>query len=163
MNEICTPIRDVEALLRHAEMVCAQRDARLTPLRRQTLATLAGAGAPVKAYDLLPMLGGADGPAKPATAYRALEFLQSMGLAHRVAGLNAYVACALGGGPHATALFICESCGFAAERRAPGGESDAPDGFHIQRSVIEHYGQCAACAADEARRGAGAPRQRPAP
>jgi Fur family zinc uptake transcriptional regulator len=110
---------------------------------------LADAGRPVKAYDLLPALGEGAAPAKPATAYRALEFLEDLGLVHKVAGINAFVLCAHGGGSHVTTLYVCEKCGVAdervEERAAPDG--DAPAGFRVERSVVEHYGVCAACGA----------------
>lgn len=131
-----------------AEQLCARRGARMTALRARAVEALADAGRPIKAYDLLPALGAKDAPAKPATAYRALEFLEELGLVHRVAGINAFVLCELGGGAHITALYVCERCG-AAEERAEHAEpgAGAPRGFHIERSVVEHYGLCADCAA----------------
>jgi Fur family zinc uptake transcriptional regulator len=131
-----------------AERLCARRGARMTTLRERAVEALADAGRPVKAYDLLPALGSEGAPAKPATAYRALEFLEELGLVHRVAGINAFVLCAHGGGAHVTALYVCERCGAAEERAEPAKPSaGAPRGFRIERSVVEHYGLCAACAA----------------
>lgn len=141
---------DLEQVLAHAQALCARRGVRLTALRRRALMAVAEAGAPVKAYDLLPVLGGPNAPAKPATAYRALQFLQDLGLVHRVAGLNAYVACVHGGGPHVTELFVCERCGATAEQRRAALTAQAPQGFVVRRSVLEHYGCCRACAADSA-------------
>src|SRR4051794_7709684 len=61
---------------------------RWTPPRRRVFELLLQAGGPVKAYDL--MADFSDGAAaKPPTVYRALEFLESVGLAHRIASLNA--------------------------------------------------------------------------
>jgi Fur family zinc uptake transcriptional regulator len=134
--------------LERAETLCRKKGAKLTDLRRRALQALAEAGRPVKAYDLLPALGDEEAPAKPATAYRALEFLEELGLVHKVAGINAFVMCAHGGGSHVTCLFVCEECGAAEERvghAAPG--PGAPKGFEIERSVVEHYGRCASCAA----------------
>lgn len=139
-----------EAALARAQKLCDSRGLRLTDLRRRALEALANAGAPVKAYDLLPALGSGQAPAKPATAYRTLDFLQSIGLVHKVAGLNAYVLCAHEGGAHATALFICDVCGRTEEHtrcddtsRTPPG---TPPGFAVSHSVIEHYGRCRSCA-----------------
>ncbi len=134
--------------LQRAEKLCLKKGAKLTDLRRRALTALAVAGRPVKAYDLLPALGDETSPAKPATAYRALEFLEQLGLVHKVAGINAFVLCAHGGGSHVTCLYVCEDCGSAEERvehAQPG--ADAPSGFEVERSVVEHYGRCAACAA----------------
>jgi len=134
--------------LQHAEKLCARKGLRLTDLRQRTVVALADAGQPMKAYDLLPVLGDGDAPAKPATAYRSLEFLEELGLVHRVAGINAFVLCAHGGGDHMTALYICDTCGSTDERAEPAEPSaNAPKGFRIDRSVVEHYGLCMACAA----------------
>jgi len=137
-----------DTALRQAEKLCARKGMRLTDLRQRTVVALADAGRPVKAYDLLPVLGDGTSPAKPATAYRALEFLEVLGLVHRVAGINAFVLCSHGGGAHVTALYVCENCGVAEERAENAKPSaKAPKGFQIDRSVVEHYGLCAACAA----------------
>ncbi|MCG8441656.1 MAG: transcriptional repressor [Caulobacterales bacterium] len=139
---------DVQTAVRQAEALCAAKGARLTQLRRRAVAALAAAGGrPVKAYDLLPALGEGGAPAKPATAYRALEFLEALGLVHRVAGLNAFVLCTKGGGAHITSLFICEGCGRTEERSGgPLASEQGPPGFSVTRSVVEHYGRCADCA-----------------
>jgi len=132
-----------------AERYCAERGLSLTPVRRRVLELLVEAGGPVKAYDLLAALkpGGA---AQPPTVYRALDFLTRAGLAHKVEALNAYTAClhdhSHGEPQTETAqLFICEACGTVDERHLQISAEDAPDGFVISRSVIEHYGQCGRC------------------
>ena len=129
-----------------AEHLCARRGLRLTALRERAIEALADAGRPIKAYDLLTALGEGGAPAKPATAYRALEFLEELGLVHKVAGINAFVLCAHGGGAHVTALYVCEKCGGADERAETAAPaSKAPKGFLIERSVVEHYGTCSDC------------------
>lgn len=143
MNDV-DPHQDIIAV---AEDVCAQHGLRLTALRRRALIAMADAGGPVKAYDLLPKLGEDNEPAKPATAYRALEFFEAVGLVHKIAGINAYVLCTRGGGAHITSLYICENCGQTQEHAmAHAASCDPPAGFVIARSVHEHYGRCASCA-----------------
>ncbi|MCR9130285.1 MAG: transcriptional repressor [Alphaproteobacteria bacterium] len=132
--------------LEAAERVCARRGLSLTPVRRRVLELLVDAGGPVKAYDLLAALKPG-GQAQPPTVYRALDFLTKAGLAHKVEALNAYTACLHGAEAGAAAeLFICEGCGAIQERHVHRHCQDLPEGFHVDRSVIEHYGQCAACA-----------------
>lgn len=63
-----------------AERTCAARGLRLTPLRYRTYEILADSATPLKAYDLLTVLGTPTEPAHPNTAYRALEFLEAAGL-----------------------------------------------------------------------------------
>lgn len=138
------------ALKARAQSVCAEHGVRLTDLRWRTLLAVAQAPAPIKAYDLLPLLGSGHKPAKPTTAYRSLDFWVSAGLVHRIERLNAYVACdacrACDGAHGPAAFFICEQCGSTLEQHAHGkGISKGPDGFQVRRAVMEYYGVCANC------------------
>ena len=108
--------RALSSGLRSAEARCAAHGQKLTPARRRVLELLLSAGQPVKAYDLISAFGeDAGGPAKPPTVYRALEFLERVGLAHRIESLNAYMACGLGEPAHAAGFLICDCCGAARE------------------------------------------------
>ena len=127
-------------------------DQRLTAPRRRVLELMLEAGQPVKAYDLIASFGQGDqGPAKPPTVYRALEFLERQGLAHRIESLAAFVACRRGDGGHAAAFLICDCCGKTQEVEAPVGEAlkqvAAESGYAIQSVAIEGHGRCAACRA----------------
>lgn len=138
----------MERDLKAAERICAERGERLTDARRRALEVILAAGQPVKAYDLLLELGEEGRPAKPPTAYRALEFLSRLGLVHRIETLNAYVACLDSHADHECAgpeLYICEGCGHVAERHRHERPKDPPLGFRLDRSVVEHYGRCADC------------------
>ena len=64
---------------------------RLTPIRRKVLEALAASHKPLGAYDIMDAVGGPR-PA-PITVYRALEFLIALGLVHRIASRNAFLAC----------------------------------------------------------------------
>ena len=46
--------------------------------------------------------------------YRALDFLERQGFAHKIKSLNAYVACRQGPDAHAAAFLICDCCGATA-------------------------------------------------
>jgi Fur family zinc uptake transcriptional regulator len=120
--------------------------------RRRVLQLLMEAGQPVKAYDLISTFGHAgEGPAKPPTVYRALEFLERQGLVHRIESLSAYVACGKGQGGHAAAFLICDCCGKTHEIEAAIGEplqqAARDTGFVLQSVAIEAHGRCAACRA----------------
>lgn len=139
------------AVLSHAELVCARRGARLTPLRRNVLRHLAEGHQAVGAYDLMARMGeGKDAPA-PISVYRALDFLQAHGLVHKIESRNAYVACSHGHKDSRAVLLICEDCGMVAE--IPGdaafaaldGEASA-HGFAPARAIVEIAGQCQRCA-----------------
>ena len=132
--------------LEAAETLCSQRGERLTPVRRRVLELVLTAEGPVKAYDLLEALKPGPGSAKPPTVYRALDFLIGLGLVHKVEALNAFVGCtthALPGG--CAELFICTHCGAVEERHGAPVSTHRPDGFTIERSVVEHFGHCSKC------------------
>ncbi len=149
-NTPCVP-SDVDLFLADAERLVQRRDQKMTPIRRKVLRLLVERRAPAKAYDLLAHLDG-QGAAKPPTIYRALDFLQSMGLAHKIESLNAYVACGHTSHTHAAVFLICDACCNAEELHAPATDqalkAEAQSaGFHIERAVIEVRGRCRVCMA----------------
>jgi Fur family zinc uptake transcriptional regulator len=133
----------------HAEKVCAAGAQRLTPIRRKVLQALAASHKPLGAYDIM---GAVTGPRPaPITIYRALEFLIALGLVHRIASRNAFLACV---NNHRTgalvAFLICEGCGAVGE--APGAAvsqslttAARSAGFTPKMSVVEITGLCAHC------------------
>ena len=80
-----------------AEHLCLERGVQLTPIRHQVLALIWESHKAVKAYELLDRLKPLQQAAKPATVYRALDFLIEQGLIHRVESLNAFVGCRCSG------------------------------------------------------------------
>jgi Fur family zinc uptake transcriptional regulator len=132
-----------------AERRCGDTQERLTAPRRRVLELLLASDAPQKAYDLIAAFGTGGEPAKPPTVYRALEFLERLGFAHRIESLNAYVPCRLQGG-HAAAFLICDCCGEAAEFEPDLGAQLAAaeaTGYAVRAITIEARGLCAACRA----------------
>jgi Fur family zinc uptake transcriptional regulator len=131
-----------------AEARCADRQERLTPPRRRVLELLLEAPAPLKAYDLIAAYGEDGEPAKPPTVYRALEFLERLGFAHRIESLNAYVPCRLTAAAHSAAFLICDCCG-AAEEFDPdfAAQLAAAEtrGYAVYSITLEARGRCAAC------------------
>src|SRR3569832_58798 len=93
--------------LRVAELCCAARGVKLTPLRRRVLERILNAGQPVGAYLLLAQLPGDREKIGPPTVYRALEFLLEQKLIHRIESLNAYIACIDADHPHESQFVIC--------------------------------------------------------
>jgi len=133
-----------------AERRCAERDERLTDPRRRVLQLLLVADAPLKAYDLIGAYGSGGAPAKPPTVYRALDFLERLGFAHRIESLNAYVACRLEAPGHRAAFLICNCCGATEEfepdfaREIAAAESA---GYAVSSLTLEARGLCPACRA----------------
>src|SRR6056297_3906365 len=89
----------------------------LTAIRKHVLTTLLEANRPLTAYEVLASLDGI-GSVSPPTAYRALDFLVSLGFVTRVESLNAYLALELGPSDVPLAFFVCEKCGQAEELAA---------------------------------------------
>jgi Fur family zinc uptake transcriptional regulator len=130
-----------------AEIRCVETQERLTPPRRRVLELLLTSEAPQKAYDLIAAFGEAGVPAKPPTVYRALEFLERQGFAHRIESLNAYVPCRIEGG-HAAGFLICDCCGAAEEFEpdfAPQLAAAEAAGYALRSLMLEARGLCAAC------------------
>ena len=131
-----------------AENRCATTQERLTAPRRRVLELLLEADAPQKAYDLIAAFGAHGEPAKPPTVYRALEFLERLGFAHRIESLNAYVPCRIHGEGHRAAFLICDCCGTADEfEPAISAQlaAAAPSGYEIRSVTLEAHGLCVEC------------------
>ncbi|GGB78574.1 MULTISPECIES: transcriptional repressor [Henriciella] len=149
-NTPCSP-QDVDAFLSEAETLAERKGQKLTKIRRKVLRLLLESAEPSKAYDLLANLDG-EGSAKPPTVYRALDFLQDVGLAHKIESLNAYVACGHASHKHSAVFLICDTCGGAEELHATAttdalqAETSAA-GFRLRHAVIEVRGTCRACTA----------------
>lgn len=140
----------VKARLDRAAQACAQRGAQLTELRRHVLRLILEAKGPLSAYQLLDRLKQTRKGAVPATVYRALEFLMEHHLIHRVARLNAFIACADDVHEHPAQFLICSQCGTVTEIEDRGAtkaleHAAQREGFHPGDAVIEIEGTCAAC------------------
>lgn len=131
--------------LEAAETHCSERGEKLTPVRRRVLELVLTADGPVKAYDLLEALKPGPGSAKPPTVYRALDFLMTAGLVHKIEALNAFVGCSHAHDEGGAELFICSDCGNVEEHHGAPEPVHMPEGFLIERSVVEHFGHCANC------------------
>lgn len=142
------------AALASAEAICTARGLRLTPARARTLEILLESHKALGAYDVLERLAADGLGTQPPVAYRALDFLVTNGLAHRIEKLNAFVACVHPGGAHAPAFLICRGCRKVAEtasEQAQDGLGAAADalGFAIEAQVVELEGLCPACRPSE--------------
>jgi Fur family zinc uptake transcriptional regulator len=140
--------QDLRRALGSAESKCVATQERLTPPRRRVLELLLESNAPLKAYDLIAAFGASGEPAKPPTVYRALEFLERLGFAHRIESLNAYVPCRLDADGHSAAFLICDCCG-AAEEFEPDFTAQLAAaqaaGYAVRNVTLEARGRCPAC------------------
>ena len=130
---------------------CDDRGLKLTPVRRRVLEILLAQHRAMGAYDILDKLSAEGLGSQPPVVYRALDFLVRNGFAHRIEGLNAFVACNQPGENHAPAFLICRSCEAVSEAasdpmRGTLGKAASTAGFVIENAVVEARGLCPRCA-----------------
>jgi Fur family zinc uptake transcriptional regulator len=141
---------DVDALIRHAEAACRRQRMSFTPIRREVFALLCRHDRPAGAYDLLEELRRARPKAAPVTVYRALDFLVSAGLAHKVNALNAFTACRGSEESHRGLMLICRECSQVIELEDQRVESSiarsaADQAFETADVLVEVVGTCVDC------------------
>ena len=133
-----------------ADARCAADGLRFTPVRRKVLEILLQDHRALGAYTILDKLRENGFGSQPPIAYRALDFLVTNGLVHKIELLNAFIACAHANHSHTPAFMICRLCDAVAEAlssTAQGALRDAArsTGFRIERTVIEAEGICPSC------------------
>jgi Fur family zinc uptake transcriptional regulator len=137
--------------LKHAEVLCAARSQRLTPIRRQVLEVLLESHNPLGAYEIMDRAAARGPRPAPITIYRALDFLRENGLVHRIESRNAFVACV---STHASGdlvvFLICELCGAVGEASSAAVADQLKSaaraaGFLPKAPVIEIGGICSHC------------------
>ena len=153
------PAHPHDGIMERADRLCRERALKLTPMRRRVLEILALSHAPMSATALIAAIGeGLGKPVSPILVYRALDFLASAGLIHRLAARNAFIPC-----DHehrddeATVFLLCRECGgvdeVASREVELGLEGSALAlGFKPLSRTVEVEGECAACRSESAGR-----------
>ena len=151
------PARGGDAALRRrldsARAHCEARGVQFTAQRAEVLELLLLRGGQAKAYDLHSDLQARHGRMAPTTVYRALEFLQSQQLVHKVDASNTFIVCTHADHPHPVILAICTACGAIEESHPDGPIDDLIARLHGRDFVpaaLEVKGICAACRAGKA-------------
>lgn len=140
----------VSSALGTAEQLCIGRGVQLTPIRLLVLKLIWESHKAVKAYELLDRIKPLKQEAKPATIYRALDFLIEQGLVHRIESLNAFIGCNCSAQQHEQLLLICKQCHEVEERSAVevmktlSNEIERAD-FIGHSQAIEIHGICGKC------------------
>ena len=148
--------------LARAEEACRAGRGRLTENRRAVLELLLADHRPLGAYEIVERFDWKGRRPAPAQIYRALSFLEALGVVHRIASRNAYVACSRRGEGHGTVFLLCGQCETVAEADGAGLGKAVHDlagasGFELQGHVLEATGRCSECVragGPRARRGA---------
>lgn len=133
-----------------AKEQCRRKGLRLTQIRQQVLEIIWASHNPIGAYDVLQKLQESGHKPAPPTAYRALDFLVSAQLIHRIESLNAYIGCPSPDATHQCQFYICKTCGHIAEVNNPNvvaalSETTKQLGFDSQNPIIEVHGICRDC------------------
>lgn len=129
---------------------CVQHGEKFTPTRRAVFEILAAQDQALTAYQLLDRLQSDMPHAKPPTIYRALEFLQRLGMVHRIDSKNAFVVCDDFPHQHDSAFLVCQECGGVSELSmdhtlAEISAQSAAEGFTVSHATVELRGVCRHC------------------
>lgn len=133
---------------------CQKAALKLTPVREKVLSILVAQSHPQTAYEILAHYQQTQqSGAQPMTIYRALSFLESAGLVHRLASTSQYVVCDHMGKPHhgAAQFFMCDACGriqewvMADAMWASIVAQAAELSFKVVQPGIEIHGLCQHC------------------
>lgn len=171
-NDTTTPISSDETYVEHsahaahtvpsisealalADAFCLRQGEKLTPIRRKVLELLLASGRATKAYTLLDEMRKIHPGSAPPTVYRALDFLLSLGLVHRVESINAFAACHDLTHCHHGMLLVCQRCGAVSEMHEPEIERVLLDkikrsGYRLSNDAAELKGICPDCQTAEA-------------
>jgi Fur family zinc uptake transcriptional regulator len=122
----------------------------LNGMRQTIWDILQSVAQPVSAYWLIDELRTDGKSVAPPTVYRALSFLQSARMVHRVESLNAFVACKCPEHAHHGQFLICTECGHTEEITDQVitelvQASAAARGFVPTVQVVELNGTCRTC------------------
>jgi len=126
-------------------------DLKLTKNQTLVLSVLEESSIPLSAYTILERLGE-HGLRAPPQVYRALDKLLDLGLAHKLASMNSFLACqhTQCGSHQVTSFAICDGCEQVSEiintefeRQLNSLAEDA--GLQPTRSTIEIHGLCDQC------------------
>ena len=133
-----------------AEALCKRQGGRMTKSRRQVLGLIYQTNKPAGAYELLRQLRQLQVNAEPPTVYRALEFLQTHHLIHRIESMNAYIACSDPEAQHPRQFLMCNNCSAVIEMCDNTISHTLHDcaerkGFRVDSFSAEITGLCQSC------------------
>lgn len=119
--------------------------ARATLARIAVLDALLDAGRPLSHQEVLQAI---DPPLDRVTAYRVLDWLEEVGIAHRVNAADRILRFSISPQPHSHAHFQCERCGrvFCLPDALPRLPENLPAGFILHEVEMTVKGVCADCA-----------------
>lgn len=144
-HDIC-----IEKALNKAHDICIDKGIKLTKIRKRILELIWQDHAPIKAYDLLTQFQKDEPSAKPATIYRALDFLQENGLVHKIHRLNAFIGCIHPNHNRPYFFLLCHKCHHTSEFQDENSVNllmtlSKNHQFEYKSAIIEIEGICNNC------------------
>ncbi|MDX1451334.1 MAG: transcriptional repressor [Oleiphilaceae bacterium] len=124
---------------------------KLTNNRQAVLGVLNQSPSAMSAYEILDALHQLDSKWKPATVYRALNFLIEEHYVHRIESEQKFISCSHHHQDNDRHFLICKQCGAVAEHVLPVSAKSflatmaAELEFTLQNNYLESHGVCAAC------------------
>ena len=143
--------RCLNAALSQAQSLCKAQGARFTVSREAVLRLIWQSHKPIGAYQVIEQLSAEQGrQIMPPTVYRALDFLLTQGLIHRITSLNAFIGCPFPSAKHSDLFMLCSACGSVAECSADNidqaiATTAAKSGFRVETHTLEIIGLCSQC------------------
>lgn len=145
------PTAQIAPLVAEAAARAHHAGQRWTPQRATVYSALLSASGAVGAYELIERLSALHGlTLKPASLYRTLDDLQTLGLVVKIESLNAWRACHHPHTDHQHVFLVCDGCGATDEIADQGVASQLSGsalerGFQTSRHVLELHGNCRSC------------------
>ncbi len=124
---------------------------KLTQNRQAVLDVLSGSVSALSAYDILDRLHEKDSKWKPATVYRALNYLIESNRIHRIESQQKFICCDHSHHEEERQFLICDRCGKVQERHLAANERSylqamAKDSeFQLRAPYLEFRGLCKQC------------------
>lgn len=145
--------RCIVTALDRAKLICEESRARLTPIREIVLRSIWASHQPLGAYDIVDTLAlniQTGKRIKAPTVYRAIEFLLSLRLIHRITSLNAYIGRSFPEETHNDFFLICRICRSTAECSTEKMKNiilhtSERTGFQAETQIVEVIGLCPDC------------------
>ncbi len=137
--------------IKEAEELSKEQGHRWTEMREAVFSCILDQDKPVTAYHLIDQISKKQKKdIKPASIYRSLDALCTLGLVVKIESLNAFMACIHQRHHHEHVYLVCRSCGSADELAhhsvSKRLNADATQqGFKIERQVLELQGACRDC------------------
>lgn len=140
---VAEPGAAVKTAIDQARELIEAVKARATLARLAVLSVLIEANRPLSHQEVLQLITP---PLDRVTAYRVFDWLELVGIVHRISAADRVTRFSISRAPHCHAHFQCEQCGriFCLDQ-APVLPSALPEGFVMRTIEMTVKGVCADC------------------